>query len=176
MNLRITQIKDTWINSTIIRIATFRDPIERFVSTYDALRKMRLVRSDREYLPFISKNIESLVKNNTAMKILQNGIGSGHFIPSHKFLLSKKCLTSHFLVNFKNLNDLSLLIKELFQHNATLRRINDPTPGRHLYNISDDVRVHIAKHYEKDFILYEKLKTLCSYKFKSMLVCKPYCN
>jgi hypothetical protein len=175
MNLGLQPIENVWMNSTVIRIATFRDPVERFVSTYTALRKKKLTRSDRDYIPLISKDINSLVNNFTAIKLLMNGMGSGHFIPIYKFLLTKNCLTSHFIVNFSYINELTQLVTDVFETNLTLKRVNDPIPGLHNYK-SEHVSFHIKEYYREDFLLHRKLHTICDHNYHHVLVCKPQCN
>ena len=176
MNLGLHKIEHVWMNSTVIRIATFRDPVERFVSTYTALRNSKLTRSDQDYIPLISKDINSLVNNFTAMKLLMNGMGSGHFIPIFKFLLTKNCLTSHFIVNFTYINEFTHLVTDVFETNLTLKRVNDPIPGLHNYYKSEYVSFHIKKYYREDFLLHRKLHTICDHSYHHILVCKPQCN
>jgi hypothetical protein len=101
------------------------------------------------------------------------GITLGHFIPIYKFLLTKNCSTSNFIVNFNHINELTQLLTDMFETNLTLKRVNDPIPGLHNYYKSEHVSFHIKEYYREDFLLHRKLHTICDHNYHHVLICKP---
>jgi hypothetical protein len=109
-------IGTNWTNTTLIRVATIRDPYDRFLSTLNSLQnaiRANRLGPDRPYLSFFNVNTTALelLQNKTSMQALIQGLASGHFLPMNTFVrprhtpqfYNSELWSVHFLMNFSTL-------------------------------------------------------------------------
>jgi hypothetical protein len=174
MNVGLPRIERPWDEAKSVRVATWRDPVERFLSTLRALLESgpagpNAHPSDRPYntilpIPF-NRTMDALVADRAAMQKLAAGAGSGHFLPQHRFLLSRdRCLTVHFLVDFRHLQTalpalaswLGLTVRHPGWIAKPFERVNDVTRGEHEYTVEQPTRNLLLESYAGDYTLHDQ--------------------
>ena len=170
MNVGLPRIERSWDEAKSVRVATWRDPVERFLSTLHAiLDGPNAHPNDRPYndilpIPF-NRTMDALVADRAAMRKLTAGAGSGHFLPQHRFLLSRdRCLTVHFLVDFRHLQTalpalaswLGLSVHHTGWIAKPFERVNDVKRGEHEYKIAEQTRILLLDSYEGDYTLHDE--------------------
>ena len=196
MNVGLPRIRLPWNEADSVRVATWRDPVERFLSTLHAiLDGPNAHPNDRPYndilpIPF-NRTMDAVVADREAMRKLTAGAGSGHFLPQHRFLLSRdRCLTVHFLVDFRHLQTalpalttwLGLSVHHTGWIAKPFERVNDIKRGEHEYKIAEQTRILLLDSYEGDYALHDAAilgdHNACRphAELAHVRVCTPWCE
>lgn len=161
-------IGENWSNTSLIRVATIRDPYDRFLSTLNSLQnaiRANRLGPDRPYLSFFNANTTALelLQNKTSIQVLMQGLGSGHFLPMDTFVRSRQTphfynserWGVHFLMNF---SVLPTILSDVYTK-ITEKRVVSPN-SKHVsssYIRNKVINELIRKFYAIDTDMYEQL-------------------